>query len=618
LAQAGALFIAVASRAATANCHLSDFYPHHVASRLLTLPILAGLFYLTAWALAGADDLRLALRRPALWMGSALLVTLAWVEMPPMGIAAAWMAFAVALALIARRMNVSDFAYQEHLLAAIVVAQLLAVNMYAQNSVARYLPFIGCAGALYAISRFCTLKDAPYRRQAAWVHTWGATALLATLAWNESSQPWLAAIWAVFALALAVIDRIFDVEELPYQAHVLALLAVLRAVTFNLYTEEKWHGVDVRLITVSILVAVLYALARWVRMPEKLRDSGDRHIYTWVGSALFAWMMWSELRPIAVAPGIAVFGLLLFEFGSWQKQRQLRLQAYVALAAAFGRIFFVNLTAATLPGEAISPRIYTVAPIALIYFFVWSRLQSEKTEPDIGRWSASDLIAYFGTGCIAALLYFETPAEWIVVAWAVLVLLLMTVTLLMKKEVFQQQATLLVVGIVVRGLAHNIFGGSYFVEEGWRGSFAVLSLTAALLFGALPIAFQLRKRYAEQRPQALLSRLLAVNYPELLFFFAPVTIVTVMIAVKMHQGMITLSWGIEGVAIVVLGLLVSQRSYRITGLLLLLVCVGKIAFHDAWLLGKWDRNITLIVLGAALFLVSALYGKFQDTVRRLL
>jgi len=618
IAQASALFVAVAIRAAAFNCHLSDLYPHHITSRLVTLPILAAFCYLTAWALSGVNDLRVALRTVALWTGTAMLVALAWVELPPMGIASAWMALAVALALIARRIRVGEFAYQEHVLAAIAVAQLLAVNIYAQNSIDRYLPFLGCAGALYAISRFCTLKDASYRRPAAWVHTWGATALVATLAWNESPQPWLAAIWALFALALAFVDRIFDVEELPYQAHVLALLAVLRAVTLNLYTQDKWYGVDLRLITVATLVGVLYAMALWVRMPESLRHSQARHAYTWVGSGLAAWLLWSELQPIAVAVGLAVFGLLLFEFGTWRQQRQIRLQAYVALAAAFGRIFFVNLTAATLPGELLSPRIYTVAPIALIYFFVWAQLQSNKATPEIGRWSAGDLIAYFGTGSVAALLYFQTPAEWIVVAWAILVLVLLGSTLLLDNEVFQQQAALLVAGIVGRGLAHNIFGGSYFVEGGWRGNFAVLSIASALLLGALPIAFQLRKRYAERTKLSFLSRYTALKYPEQLLFFAPIVLVSFMIAVKMNPGMVTLSWGIEGVMVIVLGLLASQRSYRITGLLLLLLCVGKIVFRDAWRLDETDRYITFIALGGALTLVSTLYGRYREIVRRLL
>jgi uncharacterized membrane protein len=91
-----------------------------------------------------------------------------------------------------------------------------------------------------------------------------------------------------------------------------------------------------------------------------------------------------------------------------------------------------------------------------------------------------------------------------------------------------------------------------------------------------------------------------------------------MIFVKMNPGMVTLSWGVEGVMVILLGLVATQRSYRITGLLLLLLCVAKIAFRDAWQLDERDRYITFIVLGAALTLVSTLYGRFRETVRRLL
>lgn len=613
-----ALFVVVVIRAAFWNCHFSDPYPHHIPLRLATLSILAAFFYLTAWALSVLGGLHLAVRALALWAGTALLAALGWLELPPMLIAPAWMALAVVLVLIGRRSKLAEFAYQEHLLAAVVAMQLVAVNTSSQSAMERYLPFIGCAAALYAISRFCTLKDALYRRPAAWVHTWAATALLTTLAWNESPQPWLTAIWAAFALSLALVDRIFDVEELPWQAHVLALLAVLRAVTLNLYSVDKWHGIDLRLITVAILVGVLYAMAIWVRMPLSTRGSEARHAYSWVASSLTAWLLWSELQPIAVAPGLAIFGLLLFEIGTWRQLRQIRLQSYVALAAAFARIFFVNLTAATLPGELMSPRIYTVAPLALIYFFVWAQLQSGKEKSESYRWSPNDLIAYFGTGSVAAILYFQTPAEWIVVAFAALALVLLAATLILGQEVFHPQAALLAAGTVARGFAHNLFGGSYFGQGGWRGNFFVLSLASALLFAALPIAFRLRKRYATRTSLSFLSLYTGLQYPEQIFFFAPILLISFVIAVKMHPGMVTLSWGVEGVMVIVLGLLVSQRSYRITGLLLLLVCVSKIILHDAWQLNERDRYITFIALGAALTLVSTLYGRYREVVRRLL
>jgi len=147
-------------------------------------------------------------------------------------------------------------------------------------------------------------------------------------------------------------------------------------------------------------------------------------------------------------------------------------------------------------------------------------------------------------------------------------------------------------------------------------------LTAAILLAALPIAFRLRRHYAERPigwpPFRYLTTYLALRRPEQLFFFGPVALATVAIAVKMDPGMVTLAWGVEGVLVILLGIPVGERTYRITGLLLLLLCVGKIVFRDAWHLAERDRYITFIVLGASLTLVSMLYNKFSETIRRLL
>lgn len=616
MVQAWVLAVLVLFRCAELNCHLDIQYPHHAATRFITLPILAAVFYAAGWLLLGVDDLRVQLRLLSLWAATVLLAALAWLDISQTWVAPAWVAFAVVLALVARRIRLPQFSYQEHVLAVAAVAQLVAINMDASHAVQRYVPLLACAAAFYAISRFCAVRQAPYARFATWTHTWAATALLAALAWQESPQPWLAVIWALFAITLAVVDRLFTVDELPYQAHVLALLAVVRAVTLNLYLHDQWHGIDLRLITVSILVSVLYALARWVRLPESLQTPELRHAYTWVASGLAAWMMWGEVKPVGVAVAWAVFGLLLFEIGSWQQQKQFRLQGFGLLVAAFVRIFFVNLTANALPGEALSPRIYTIVPMVLIYFYVWTRLRPDANS-SLKGWSVADLIAYFGTGCVAALLYFEVAPEWIIAAWAVLSLALILAAFLLDRSVFLQQSLLLVAGIVARGFAHNIFAASYLTSEGWGGKFSVLSITAALLLSALPLAFHLHARY-KVRQVTTIDGYLGLQYPEQVFFFAPVMLISVMIAVKMNPGMVTLSWGIEGVAVILLGLLVTQRSFRLTGLFLLLLCVGKIVVRDAWLLGERDRYTTFIVLGAALTLVSTLYGKYRETVRKLL
>jgi hypothetical protein len=136
-----------------------------------------------------------------------------------------------------------------------------------------------------------------------------------------------------------------------------------------------------------------------------------------------------------------------------------------------------------------SPRIYTVAPLALIYFYVWGRLSRPSSPPESGRWSARNLIAYFAAGSVVALLYYQLAPQWIIAGWALAVVALIVAALLLDQEIFLEQTVLLTAGIAIRGVAHNVFGSSYFTSGGWRGKFSVISLTSALLFATLPIAF---------------------------------------------------------------------------------------------------------------------------------
>lgn len=77
------------------------------------------------------------------------------------------MALAILLALAGRRLHLFDLSYQEHAIALLVALQLLLVNLTVIGSLTRYVPFIVCAAAIYAISRLCTAPDAGYRRPAA-------------------------------------------------------------------------------------------------------------------------------------------------------------------------------------------------------------------------------------------------------------------------------------------------------------------------------------------------------------------------------------------------------------------------------------------------------------------
>jgi len=588
------------------------------------LPVVLGCYAL-AKRIDFAQPQHLELAQAAYtWAGTGLL---AWVLKEALRVpwvAVGWIALAVLLAVAGRWVRYKQLAWQANVVAVAALARTMMINYDVQEKIwhgvsLRMVTVALVAAGLYFLSR----KAAPeerFARVVAFVHSFAGTGLLTLLAWYEAPNGWLAALWAGFALVLAVVDRRFELEELPWQAHALALLALARSVTVNLYVTATWHGVSVRLMSLTIVAVALYALSRVIRMPDSWRERDLHHIYSWCASALVSLLLWYELQPLSVAVGWGVFGLVLFEYGLLRKIGQLRYQAYVALIAAFARIFFANLTAGE-PGVFWGPRTYTIAPLALIFFFVYAQLPEKEEDVASDRRLHFDvLLGYLGTATIVALFYFQFPIEWVVTSWAALVFVLFGLALALSRPLFLHQGLLLTVGTLARGMAHNLFGAGYFGEGDWKGRYFVLGCAVAILLASLVFAFRLRDREDTAPDTRGVARILAfvVRRPEQLQFFAPIVLLTFMLALKMRAGMVTVAWGIEGVLVVLLALALKERSYRLTGLGVLLLCVGKVMALDAWGLQPRDRYITFIIVGAALLVVSFLYSKHREAIRQFL
>jgi len=610
-------------RVLAVNLHVSEAPGVHVSMRLLTLPVLAGAFYLTAlWTDPKDHGAGLNLRGLFAGAGSLLITALIYFEAPVAWVAVGWIVFAVGLAQSTRWLPYRPLAWHADAVAVCAIVRAYTYNFTLApaywNGISLRMVTVACVAAgLYRIARKPMQQGAAYFQSSAYGHSAAATALLGLLAWYEAPGGWLAAVWAVFALLLALVDWRFQLDELRWQVHTLAALTLWQSVAVNLYETETWHGVSVRLLSLVMVAAVLYALSRLVRVPEAWRRREFHHVYSWAASTMVSLLLWYELQPLSVAVGWAVFGLVLFELGQLRKVRQFRWQAYVALTAAFARLFFANFTAGE-PGELWGPRMYTVLPVTLILFYVYARSGSQFQEgQEMSRLPFDALLAYLGTGSMVALLYFQFTNDWLVTAWAAVVFVLCGLALFLDRAIFLHQALLLTVGVCGRGIAYNCFGASYFSGDDWTGRCFVLGSAVAILLACLPFAFRLRDRY---KTSSLSTRWLGalVRSPEQVLFFAPVALLTIMLALKMRAGMVTVAWGVEGVGIIVLALAVRERSYRLTGLCILLLCVGKILFKDAWGLAPRDKYLTFIILGVALLLVHFLYTKYQEAIRQFL
>ena len=447
-----------------------------------------------------------------------------------------------------------------------------------------------------------------------------ATVLAVIGAWIAWPDAWTAVVWAALGLALTFAARRWSVRELSIDGLACMAASVLRVLFVNLqathaYPYAAW--MSERLLTIAIVVAILYLSSRWAGLTGVLAVERISPAYTWVASGLGALLAWYELRPASVALGWSLGALILLEAGLKRQSVHLRLQAYAALASSFVRIFFVNLNAVGPLGE-ISPRIYTTVPLALAFYYVYGRLIDHDGLER--KFRSAEVSCFFGTVTLAALMRFDLDADLVVVAWAALALLLVAIACKSGRRIFLHQGLLLGAGVLLRGFLHNLYERSYFPAPFGHGPVASLGTTVTLLFLVLPFGFALRETNGVSPPRNALLRFLWVldRRPEQVFFFIPFALLTAMIAVEMRSGLVTLAWGVEALAVFSLALWVKERSYRLSGLALLLLCVAKIVFRDVWGLAPRDRYLTFIVLGSALLAVSYLYTRYRDVLRQYL
>lgn len=227
------------------------------------------------------------------------------------------------------------------------------------------------------------------------------------------------------------------------------------------------------------------------------------------------------------------------------------------------------------------------------------------------------LFACLGTATIAALAFFELSKPHVAFGYSIIVLATLTVAWLLDLEIFLYQA-LIMTGVTAFRLAMNNFQNLHgpLKTDLWGSVWAIVALAVGV-----PIAFRLRAREAKaEEAPGLLS--FVTRHPEQPMFFVPLVLMAVLLFIRMPSGAVTLAWGVEGLVVFVLALIARERSFRLSGLAILLLCVAKIVVWDLWFEPGWSnkglRVVTLIAVGVILLVVPYLYGRNREAFKEFL
>lgn len=595
-----------------------------LTERLVTLSLVATLFYLCArWAGPRGASYASIFSEIYTTAAAVIVVAITYYECHWAWMAVAWGAFAAVLALIGFVRRRRDFSVQAHVLALAAFVRTLLINIDATQTfhtvTLRFVTFAIVTILLYLCACFSGPRDTPYARIFSAIHTFAGTTLAAVLAYKEVSSPWIAVVWAAFALILLIAGDRLKRAELHIQACLLSIGSFAQIVLVNLPDKEPfgWYPrITLRLATAVLTAVLFYASARWAARGEFAWSEALAIAYDWAGSALVALALLYELSPLHVAPGWAIFGLVVFEVGILRKSVNARLQGYAAFALAFLRIFYANL------GAPRHDLLVTTLPIVAIFYYAYARLDLLKERDFLAREKqlfAASILSYTAAATLATTLLYALDSGWVAAGWAALALASIAVAWAGRREVFLRHSLLLAGAVFCRALFFNLSETNAVIWP-WLGARSLHVLVAvALLFAAMAFAFPLSARNAKpgsriaDRPWRL-----PIDRPEQVFFFLPLTLLTILIAHDVSGGRVTMSWGIEAFVVFVFALMAGERSFRLTGLGLLLLCVAKILLLDVWRQQRSDRFVTFITLGVALLIVSYLYSRYSETIKRYL
>jgi hypothetical protein len=95
----------------------------------------------------------------------------------------------------------------------------------------------------------------------------------------------------------------------------LAASAFVRILVINLFIPGHWGFLSQQAVTVALCAGLFYCCSRRKSGSDVLHAAYVPATYSWAGSVLLGLLVWYELRPVSVAVGWGVLGLILFEIG---------------------------------------------------------------------------------------------------------------------------------------------------------------------------------------------------------------------------------------------------------------------------------------------------------------
>jgi len=439
---------------------------------------------------------------------------------------------------------------------------------------------------------------------------------------------WVAVGWLALGFALGLAADWKAIVSFALQADVLGAIAIVALFV----SDFNDHQPDFHQLAEALAIALLYA---GMRRKTALENSPPyvAPAYSWAASILMLVWVWDAAPDDWVLVAWAAMSLALYETGLLLKLRFLRWQGFVPAMVVFVGLQarWYDLAAKLAVTHGWLARMLHTDLLSLIFWLALAFWLQERTHAAnlAGKRGAGQIgVVERRFGALAGTAGIFSLAWWLpallpawgveesgTVAWAALSVLLLAISLTWKRRAYAVYSVVNCAWVGLYGVALNL---SLLPKPlpWWESDLFRRGVASVILAAGLSLAFPLRALAKQEGWFAALPPIL--RRPEQWFFFVPFVLMLVTLEEALQPGSLTLAWSLLGLGAFILALPLGERSFRLAGLGLLLLCVAKVLLMDVWTFQPTDRYITLIGMGCALLVVSFLYTRYREFLRRYL
>jgi uncharacterized membrane protein len=432
-------------------------------------------------------------------------------------------------------------------------------------------------------------------RGASWVGTW----MLALFEWRVVADPWFTPLLAVTGAALLATGTRRRLTDLWWQGCALMSVSAMAA------TELLTGGAPDNLESTALLIVigVIYASALVGPMPdEDPRTSAMRPALTALSilaTGLLTALEWQRLSDTWEEPAIASTGLALMVVGTITRLAFFRWQGYALLIGAALSAMVPILE----PNPAFgAPAIAALVCVGLLYATsAGGRLQLRGVAAP-QELSILGVMFVMGTLMLATIEWRVLPDAWAGPIKAVTGLAFVGAGIAASERGLRAQGRALLFAAAAR-TAGPLFAAS---------TPAPVVLAMLSVIGSLYASSLLTTRLMREAPNRTDS------YVDAIMSVTASTLLVALVADEMRASLVTATWGLIGLGLLVFGFPARDRVLRLSGLAVLAICVLKLFVYDLSTLEALPRIMSFVVLGLVLLAVSWGYTRFGEQIRKYL